>query len=246
MTRCHLMAAAQEQGPGDPSLDPVIAGLVSTQCGNHCKTQRTASCRRFVALVAIATLVATMPGCSGCIQESDEPSVPQPQTDEAEQTRTHQQPPVPADVAAPPSEKPADAGEQPSNNDQQGSQTAAESSANSDTGAGSLGTVPAAAGGQAGSDRASTSPGPSLKRSPAEAAKRARDLKAQAQAAAARGKHAEAFEAALEAWQSAAAHTSDAACGQLAKELEPLLKAYGEAANRGTSNAGESKPIVVQ
>ncbi len=237
MARRRTLAAAQEQGPCDPSLDQVVVGVVAFLCGNHRKDQPPTTCRRFVAVLAIAALVATMPGCSGCIQQSDEPPVPSIQADEAAESSRNS-----ADASEPAN------GNKQDNGTKASGQAAADDSANSDGGSstGSLGTVPDAAGSRPGSGRTAGSPAPSPKRSPGEAAKHARDLKTRAQEAAARGKHAQAFEAALEAWQSVAAHPGDAACAQLTKDLESLLKSYGEAANRGTSRVGEDKPIVVQ
>jgi|GEM_PF-2417052 len=233
---------------------------VSAAAGNdthHCQPRATALRHRFLTLVATTALVVAMPGCSGCNQSPEEPPFPQAQSekaqsDESSQSPSSEQPTSPQDEAASADDCGRDGGngkqddgasaDNPASSGESGVPGSASGGGNSS--GGSLESAPSTPGKASSSNRSASSRGPS--RSPAQAAEHARNMKAQAQRAAARGNHAEAFEAAVEGWQSAAAHTSDATCAQLAKELEALLKNYGEATNGSASPLNDDKPIVVQ
>lgn len=203
-----------------------------------------ASRGKLFACAGIAGLVLAISGCGGC-QHEQQPAA-QAQPNEQENSN-------PADNTPADSESGQDAPQSGSNNDGSSNNgNDATPNGNDEVGgqgAGGGGNTP---GGTVGMQRSgSPSPGgnpapaQSPSQSPAEAAAQARTLRDRAQRAAAAGDHAAAFRAALEAWKGVAEHPGDAACAQLAKELQALLQTYGEAAN-GSASPDDGKLIRVR
>ena len=81
----------------------------------------------------------------------------------------------------------------------------------------------------------------------ASALKTAASWRAKAEQSASRGRHAQAFQEALKAWESVrGAAAVNAECRKAEIELRALLKNYGEAANASARAGDLTKPLILR